>query len=146
MTFSGRRRRQLSKNNRGLSPIILLQLVDFDCIERRYMRVSLGAVNIKTGAARYFDNQTEPIDVEHVMASAALPPAFPAVAVDRELYWDGGSTHVGIAAAGACAAVLAWAWMNCWDSETAPASADRRRSFRSSSNVSRNCRAPGSAS
>jgi len=28
--------------------------------------------------------------VEHVMASGALPPAFPAVRVEGELYWDGG--------------------------------------------------------
>ena len=26
----------------------------------------------------------------HVMASGALPPAFPAVRIDGELYWDGG--------------------------------------------------------
>ena len=26
----------------------------------------------------------------HIMASGALPPAFPAVRIDGELYWDGG--------------------------------------------------------
>ena len=30
------------------------------------------------------------LDVRHVMASGALPPAFPAVRIDGELYWDGG--------------------------------------------------------
>jgi NTE family protein len=31
-----------------------------------------------------------PLDARHVMASGALPPAFPAVRIDGELYWDGG--------------------------------------------------------
>jgi NTE family protein len=39
---------------------------------------------------RYFDSRDEALRVEHVMASGALPPAFPAVLVDGEPYWDGG--------------------------------------------------------
>jgi NTE family protein len=39
---------------------------------------------------RYFDSRETAITVEHVMASGALPPAFPAVSIDGELYWDGG--------------------------------------------------------
>jgi NTE family protein len=39
---------------------------------------------------RYFDNRDSPLAVDHIMASGALPPAFPAVKVDGELYWDGG--------------------------------------------------------
>ena len=39
---------------------------------------------------RYFDSRDMPLDVRHVMASGALPPAFPAVRIDGELYWDGG--------------------------------------------------------
>jgi NTE family protein len=39
---------------------------------------------------RYFDSRETAITVEHVMASGALPPAFPAVRIDGELYWDGG--------------------------------------------------------
>jgi NTE family protein len=31
-----------------------------------------------------------PLCARHVMASGALPPAFPAVRIDGELYWDGG--------------------------------------------------------
>jgi NTE family protein len=38
----------------------------------------------------YFDNRDAKLDVRHVMASGALPPAFPPVAIDGELYWDGG--------------------------------------------------------
>ena len=39
---------------------------------------------------RYFDSKTMPLSARHVMASGALPPAFPAVRIDGELYWDGG--------------------------------------------------------
>jgi NTE family protein len=31
-----------------------------------------------------------PLAAEHVMASGALPPAFPPVRIDNNLYWDGG--------------------------------------------------------
>jgi NTE family protein len=39
---------------------------------------------------RYFDSRDGAIDVRHILASGALPPAFPAVRIDGELYWDGG--------------------------------------------------------
>jgi NTE family protein len=39
---------------------------------------------------RYFDSRDGEIGVRHVMASGALPPAFPAIRIDGELYWDGG--------------------------------------------------------
>ena len=68
----------------------LEEMVDFDLINRREVRVSLGAVNVRTGASVYFDNQTMRIGPEHVMASGALPPGFPAVEIDGEYYWDGG--------------------------------------------------------
>ena len=38
----------------------------------------------------YFDSPSEVIKAEHVMASGALPPGFPAVEIDGEHYWDGG--------------------------------------------------------
>ena len=37
-----------------------------------------------------FDTTTHTIGPEHIMASAALPPAFPAVEIEGEHYWDGG--------------------------------------------------------
>ena len=39
---------------------------------------------------RYFDSRDGELTVKHVMASGALPPAFPAVRIDGEPYWDGG--------------------------------------------------------
>lgn len=68
----------------------LERLVDFDRINAKTMRFSVGAVNVATGNFAYFDNETHTIRAEHVMASGALPPAFDAIEVDGEFYWDGG--------------------------------------------------------
>jgi len=68
----------------------LLRLVDFDLINRGDVRFSVGAVNVRTGNSTYFDNRQQTIGPEHIMASAALPPGFPAVHIDGEDYWDGG--------------------------------------------------------
>ncbi len=54
------------------------------------MRVSVGAVNVRTGNFAYFDNTRQRLRAEHFMASGALPPGFPAVEIDGEYYWDGG--------------------------------------------------------
>ena len=69
----------------------LERLVDFDRInDSREMRLSVGAVNVRTGVFSYFDSDKIAIRPEHVMASGALPPGFPPVEIDGELYWDGG--------------------------------------------------------
>src|SRR6202790_4524147 len=68
----------------------LEQLVEFDRINAREIRFSIGAVNVRTGNFAYFDNAQMTIRPEHVMASCALPPGFPAVEIDGEYYWDGG--------------------------------------------------------
>jgi NTE family protein len=68
----------------------LEELVDFDRINRRETRISVGAANVCTSQMHYFDSREQEFRVEHVMASGALPPAFPAVRVEGELYWDGG--------------------------------------------------------
>ncbi len=68
----------------------LLELVDFDLLNASPIRLSLGAAHVNTGHLIYFNNIHYLIKPEHVMASAALPPGFPAVNVDGEPYWDGG--------------------------------------------------------
>lgn len=69
---------------------LLERVVDFDYLGRGAVRFSLGAVHVKSGRLRYFDNRFQALGPEHVMASGALPPGFPAIEVDGELYWDGG--------------------------------------------------------
>jgi len=64
--------------------------VDFDRINARAIRFSVGAVNVRTGNFAYFDNARTTIRAEHVMASGALPTGFPAIEIDGEFYWDGG--------------------------------------------------------
>ena len=73
----------------------LERLVDFDRINDLGCRLSVGAVGVTSGNFRYFDNvdfkrQGKIIGPEHIMASGALPPGFPAIVIDGEHYWDGG--------------------------------------------------------
>lgn len=68
----------------------LLELVDFDLINRKSVRLSVGAVDVRTGNSVYFDNHEREIRPEHIMASGALPPAFAPVEIDGAAYWDGG--------------------------------------------------------
>ncbi len=68
----------------------LEELVDFDRINTGGMRFSVGAVNVRTGNFAYFDSETDTIGPAHIMASGALPPAFGAVEIGGEYYWDGG--------------------------------------------------------
>jgi NTE family protein len=68
----------------------LENLVDFDRINARKLRFSVGAVNVRTGNLTCFDSTSCQIRPEHIMASGALPPGFPAVEIEGELYWDGG--------------------------------------------------------
>jgi len=75
-----------------VSPLkaLLERLVDFDRINAKEMRFSVGATNVKTGNFIYFDNDTHKVGSQHVIASGSLPPGFPAAEVDGEFYWDGG--------------------------------------------------------
>jgi NTE family protein len=68
----------------------LTSLVDFDIINSGGMRLSVGAVNVRTGNFEYFDSSRQKIGPEHIMASGALPPGFPPIEIDGEYYWDGG--------------------------------------------------------
>jgi NTE family protein len=68
----------------------LERLVDFDRLNSGEVRVSVGAVNVRTGNLTYFDTAERRLGPKHFMASGALPPGFPAVEIDGEHYWDGG--------------------------------------------------------
>jgi NTE family protein len=77
--------------NTAALKLTLEQLVDFDRINNaKGTRISVGAVNVRTGRFAYFDSADIAIRPEHVMASGSLPPGFPPVEIDGEYYWDGG--------------------------------------------------------
>ena len=66
------------------------ELVDFDLVNNHSMRMSVGAVKVRTGDSVYFDNRHRHITADHVRASGALPPGFPPITIDGDEYWDGG--------------------------------------------------------
>lgn len=68
----------------------LNRLIDFDLLNDGPIRLSVGAVNVRTGNFAYFDTTEQRLDARHIMASGALPPGFPPVEIDGEWYWDGG--------------------------------------------------------
>jgi NTE family protein len=68
----------------------LSDLVDLDQLNHGGIRITVGASCVRTAEMRYFDSRDMPLEVDHIMASGALPPAFPPVRIDGELYWDGG--------------------------------------------------------
>ena len=65
-------------------------LIDFSQVEKNAPRLTVGAANLRTSEMRYFDSRGMKLDLRHVMASGALPPAFPAIRIDDDYYWDGG--------------------------------------------------------
>jgi NTE family protein len=57
------------------------------------VRLSVGAARVRDGEVVFFDSHDGPLAAEHVMASGALPPAFPPVCVEGEWYFDGGVSN-----------------------------------------------------
>lgn len=68
----------------------LNELIDWDLLNDGPVRLSVGAVDVESGNFRYFDTARERLDARHIMASGALPPGLPPIAIDGRLYWDGG--------------------------------------------------------
>src|SRR5262245_45698625 len=67
----------------------LRELVDFSLVNRCKPRLTVGAAHVRTSQMKYFDSRDMELGLKHVMASGALPPAFPAVRIDGEHYWAG---------------------------------------------------------
>jgi NTE family protein len=68
----------------------LEKLTDENLLNAGQPRLSVGAANLKTAEMHYFDSRVTRLTVKHIMASGALPPAFPAIRIGDDLYWDGG--------------------------------------------------------
>ena len=70
----------------------LLDLIDFDYLNKGDIRLSLFAVNLSSGLPARFDNRrgSKPLTPEHILASGALPPGFAPIEIDGQWYWDGG--------------------------------------------------------
>jgi NTE family protein len=68
----------------------LEELVDFSLVNAGHPRLTVGAAHVRSSMMHYFDSKERELGASHIMASGALPPAFPAVRIDGELYWDGG--------------------------------------------------------
>ncbi|RJF97421.1 patatin-like phospholipase family protein [Noviherbaspirillum saxi] len=69
----------------------LARLVDLDCLNSpRGIRMTVSAIRVSCGQLDNFDTAKQTVGIRHVMASGALPPGFPPVRIDGELYWDGG--------------------------------------------------------
>jgi NTE family protein len=68
----------------------LSKIINFDILNEGKTRITLGAVCVETGDSIDFDNTRMEIKLDHVMASCALPPGFPAVRIGDKTFWDGG--------------------------------------------------------
>jgi NTE family protein len=68
----------------------LAGLIDFSLLNRCTPRLTVGAARVRTSEMQYFDSREGEITLKHILASGALPPAFPPVRIGDELYWDGG--------------------------------------------------------
>ena len=75
----------------GMLAETLAQFADIERInDPDHMHVAVSAVNVRTGNYAVFRNELEELTFDHFVASGSLPPAFPAVEIDGEFYWDGG--------------------------------------------------------
>ncbi|GJD82351.1 patatin-like phospholipase family protein [Methylobacterium haplocladii] len=71
----------------------LNRLVDFDRLNESDTRLTVACVDVETGEEVSVDNRQQRIRPEHILASAAILPAFPPVEVDGRLLADIGYTN-----------------------------------------------------
>jgi NTE family protein len=62
--------------------------LDIEALRKSRIHVIITAVNVLTARLHLFNQHV--IDVDHVMASSAMPILFPWQQIDGEPYWDGG--------------------------------------------------------
>ncbi|XDD55597.1 patatin-like phospholipase family protein [Leptospira sp. WS4.C2] len=62
--------------------------LDFTTLNESKTKVIISAVNILTSELKFFENPN--LQIEHILASSAIPMVFPWQIIDGEPYWDGG--------------------------------------------------------
>jgi predicted acylesterase/phospholipase RssA len=72
--------------------LTLEALVDQDALADTAARPGLlvSATDIEAGQIDYFHSADQPLSLDHVLASASLPPSFPMTPLAGRAYWDGG--------------------------------------------------------
>lgn len=68
----------------------LAQYVDFAALGSSPVRLLASAVNVETGQLEIFDSYVDELTVDHLLASASLPPGLPWTTIGEKHYWDGG--------------------------------------------------------
>lgn len=68
----------------------LADLVDFDRLNGGDVRYAAVALDLDSGEDAVFDTAAMRVGADHVRASAAMPPNFPAVPIGERLFVDGG--------------------------------------------------------
>lgn len=68
----------------------LAALIDVDRLNGGSVRFTAAAVDVDSGEEVVFDTCTTRVTADHLRASAAMPPAFPAVPIEGRLCADGG--------------------------------------------------------
>jgi predicted acylesterase/phospholipase RssA len=68
----------------------LAEFIDFERINRKEQRLLVTATDIESGRVTVFDNASDEIAPEHIVASGSLPPGFPMTTIGGRAYWDGG--------------------------------------------------------
>ena len=68
------------------------ELVDLNALSDTAARPQLvvTATDIEEGEITQFDSSSEPLCLDHIVASGSLPPNFPMTMVNDRAYWDGG--------------------------------------------------------
>lgn len=84
--FSGRRFDPFMKTEHLRA--MLEEHVNLDVLRKSKTEIIITAINMATSQLTYFSHRV--ITVDHIMASSAMPMAFPWQYIDGEPYWDGG--------------------------------------------------------
>lgn len=80
----------VSLQDNGPLALLIDRLVDWARVNDSPVRFSLLATDLERGEEVWWDNRTDRIGAEHVLAATALPPLLPPVEIGGRLFWDGG--------------------------------------------------------